>query len=102
MQSGTIADMLTASERGNSKTNQPDFPALGTAYLNDLNIIGATIALFKYCSKFSKRNRRAQELPCVVTADDARRFSKYFAQLVAFTWKKLRVHAMLHPSPRSP
>ncbi|MDR2778821.1 MAG: phospho-sugar mutase [Puniceicoccales bacterium] len=100
MRSRTIADVVTGPERGNSKTNKPDFAAVGTAYLNDFNIIGATIALFKYCSKFLKNNNRAYELPSVVIAYDVRHFSKHFGELVASTWQKLGGYAILYASPR--
>lgn len=99
MRSRTIPEVVTSSERGNSKTNRPDFAAVGTVYLNDFNIIGATVALFKYCSKFLKNNHRAHELPSVVIAYDVRHFSKHFGELAAFTWKNLGGHAILYASP---
>ncbi|MDR1528105.1 MAG: phospho-sugar mutase [Puniceicoccales bacterium] len=101
MRSRTIPEVVTRPERGNSKTNSPDFAAVGTAYLNDFNIIGATIALFKYCLKFLKNNSRAYELPSVVIAYDVRHFSKHFGELAASTWKNLGGHAMIYASPRS-
>ncbi|MDR1173488.1 MAG: phospho-sugar mutase [Puniceicoccales bacterium] len=101
MRSRTIPEVVTSPERGKSKTNRPDFAAVGTAYLNDFNIIGATIALFKYCSKFLKDNGRVHELPSVVIAYDVRHFSKHFGELAASTWKNLGGHAMIYASPRS-
>ncbi|MDR2603099.1 MAG: phospho-sugar mutase [Puniceicoccales bacterium] len=101
MRSRTIPEVVTSPERGNSKTNRPDFTAVGTAYLNDFNIIGATIALFKYCSKFLKNNSRSHELPSVVIAYDVRHFSRHFGELAASTWKHLGGHAILYASPRS-
>ncbi|MDR2777012.1 MAG: phospho-sugar mutase [Puniceicoccales bacterium] len=101
MRSRTIPEVVTSPERGNSKTNRPDFAAVGTAYLNDFNIIGATIALFRYCSKFLKNNNRAYELPSVVISYDVRHFSKHFGELAASTWKNLGGHAILYASPRS-
>ncbi|MDR1457665.1 MAG: phospho-sugar mutase [Puniceicoccales bacterium] len=101
MRSRTIPEVVTSPERGNSKTNRPDFAAVGTAYLNDFNIIGATVALFNYCSKFLKNNHRAHELPSVVIAYDVRHFSKHFGELAASTWKNLGGHAILYASPRS-
>lgn len=101
MRSRTIPEVVTSPERGNSKTNRPDFAAVGTAYLNDFNIIGATFALFRYCSKFLQNNSRAHELPSVVIAYDVRHFSKHFGELAASTWKNLGGHAMIYASPRS-
>jgi phosphoglucomutase len=101
IRSRIISDVVTGSERENSNINKPDFTAVGTAYLNDFNIIGATVALFKYCTKFLKNNHRAHKLPSVVIAYDVRHFSKHFGELAASTWKKLGDHAMLYPSPRS-
>jgi phosphoglucomutase len=101
MRSRTIGNVLTAAELGSSTTNRPDFASVGTAYLNDFNIIGATIALFNHCSKFLVANRRNHELPSVVIAYDVRHFSKHFGELAASTWKQLGGHAMLYPSPRS-
>ncbi|MDR1595318.1 MAG: phospho-sugar mutase [Puniceicoccales bacterium] len=101
MRARTIAETLTAAERGKSTTKKPEFASVGTAYLNDFNIIGATIALFRYCAKFLRENHRGHELPSAVIAYDVRHFSRHFCELAASTWKKLGGHAMVYDSPRS-
>ena len=101
MRSRTISEFITSAEKGTSKTNCPDFACVGTAYLNDFNVIGATIALFRYCVRFLKENRKEYELPSVVIAYDVRHFSKHFAELVSSVWDRLGGHAMVYPSPRS-
>lgn len=101
MRGRTIGNVVTAAEQGSSKTSKPDFAAVGSAYLNDFNIIGATIALFRYCLKFLRGNGRSHELPSVVIAYDVRHFSKHFCELAASTWKRLGGHAVVYGSPRS-
>lgn len=101
MRSRTIAEYLTKAELGNSTTKIPEFASVGTAYLNDFNIIGATIALFSYCRKYLNNSDRQHELPSVVIAYDVRHFSKHFCELAASIWQKLGGHAMIFPSPRS-
>jgi phosphoglucomutase len=100
MRSRTIGSVVTGAERGNS-SDKSEFASIGTAYLNDFNIIAATIALFRYCLKFLQSNARSHELPSVVIAHDARHFSRHFCELSASTWKKLGGHAIIYPSPRS-
>jgi phosphoglucomutase len=98
MLSGTIADVVTDSDRGNSKTNKLDFGAVGTGYLNDFNIIGAMVALFKYCSNFVKNNHRAHELPSVGITDDVGHFPKHFGELAASISKNLKaMRCSIHP-----
>jgi phosphoglucomutase len=101
MRSRTIAGSITPAERGNSSTNIPKFASVGTAYLNDFNLIGATIALFRYCLKFLADTHREHQLPSVVIAYDVRHFSKHFCELAASTWKRLGGHAIIYDSPRS-
>lgn len=101
MRSRTIAEHLTKAELGNSATNIPEFASVGTAYLNDFNIIGATIALFRYCRQYLNNFDKQHELPSVVIAYDVRHFSEHFCKLAASIWQKLGGHAMIFPAPRS-
>ncbi|MDR1413517.1 MAG: phospho-sugar mutase [Puniceicoccales bacterium] len=101
MRARTIGSSVTAAERGNSRTNVPEFASVGTAYLNDFNIIGGTIALHRYCVKFLAENLRRHELPSLVIAHDVRHFSKHFCELAASTWQQLGGHALIYGSPRS-
>ncbi|MDR1432780.1 MAG: phospho-sugar mutase [Puniceicoccales bacterium] len=101
MRSRTIGDVVTSAERGNSKTSKPDFAAVGSAYLNDFNIVGATIALFRYCSKFLGGSGCFQEVPSVAIAYDTRHFSRHFCELAASAWVRLGGQAMIYESPRS-
>ncbi|MDR3144273.1 MAG: phospho-sugar mutase [Puniceicoccales bacterium] len=101
MRSRTIAEVITAAERGTSSTNCPQMAAVGTVYFNDFSVIGATMALFRYCSLFLKNNHRAHQLPTVVIAHDVRHFSRHFCELAASTWECLGGHALIYASPRS-
>jgi phosphoglucomutase len=84
----TIGSISTKAERATlSPQGSPEHPAVGSACLNDFNLIRATLALHRYCADFgiSQKENQSEDLVLVV-AHDVRHFSSYFCQLVAQTW----------------
>jgi phosphoglucomutase len=82
----TIGKVSTQAERGTlSVQGTPEHPGIGSAYLNDFNIIRATLALYRYSFSFLRAEKNASA-PTLVVAHDVRHFSPYFAKLVAQTW----------------
>ena len=93
----TIGKQITPSEKGqDTATSSPAHPSVGTAYLNDFNIIRATIGLHYYCKKAAEHNS-----PSLVIAHDVRFFSRHFCELAASTWSKLGGKAYIFPHARS-
>lgn len=68
--------------------------AVGSACLNDINILRAGLGLWKHVSI-------QQAKPRLVIAHDVRHFSKHFAELLASTWIKWGGEAFLFSGPRS-
>ncbi|MDR0595574.1 MAG: phospho-sugar mutase [Puniceicoccales bacterium] len=97
----TIAKILTKAELGNSNSDIPEHASVGSVFVNDFNIIRATVALFRYCKKYLNNAGLAYELPSLVIAHDTRFFSKHFCELCASTWLKLGGHCMVFDGPRS-
>jgi phosphoglucomutase len=82
----TIGKVSTSAERGiPSAQGTPEHPGVGTAYLNDFNIIRATLALYRYSLSFLRAEKNTG-VPILVVAHDVRHFSPYFCQLVTQTW----------------
>jgi phosphoglucomutase len=101
MRNRTIGNYVTKAEKGTpSEMGTPSHPAVGTAVLNDFNIIRATIGLYRYCERFLKDNGR-EESPRLVIAHDVRHFSRYFCELTASTWSRLGGQAFIFDGPRS-
>lgn len=102
MRSRTIGSIVTVAERGGRGENEtPAHAAVGTACLNDFNVIRATIGLFRYCARHLKETHGRAEPPRLVIAHDVRHFSRYFCGLTASTWTRLGGHAMIFEGPRS-
>lgn len=98
MRSRTIGKLVTKVEQGiASKDGSPEHAAVGTAMLNDFNIIRATIGLYRYC----KKNLEKGEIPKLVIAHDVRHFSRHFCLLAASTWRKLGGEVDIFDGPRS-
>jgi phosphoglucomutase len=101
MRNRTIGAVVTAAERGaGGPLGAPEHAAVGTAMLNDFNIIRATIGLFRYCL----RNHAVQgrtEPPRLVIAHDVRHFSRHFCTLAASTFIRLGGQAFIFDGPRS-
>lgn len=97
----TVGKILPKSEYANSNTQVPEHASVGSIYVNDFNIIRATIALFRYCRIFLNAHKYTHKQPTLVVSYDTRFFSKYFCELCASTWGKLGGYAMIFDGPRS-
>lgn len=102
MRDRTIGKIVSRSEMGDAaKGETPTHPAVGTAVLNDFNIIRATVGLYRYCDRYLQQKTGRREIPRLVIAHDVRHFSRYFCELTASTWCKLGGYAMIFDGPRS-
>lgn len=101
MRNRTIGQVVTEAEKGiPTEQGTPAHPAVGTAVLNDFNIIRATIGLYRYAERYLKA-QGSPDQPKLVIAHDVRHFSRYFCELTASTWKRLGGEAMIFDGPRS-
>ncbi len=102
MRNRTIGRVVTAAERGTpGPMGTPQHPAVGTAMLNDFNIVRATIGLFRYCRRHLDAQGRGADRPRLVIAHDVRHFSRHFCELTASTWARLGGAALIFDGPRS-
>ncbi|MCD8483206.1 MAG: hypothetical protein LR015_11385 [Verrucomicrobia bacterium] len=102
MRNRTISKLITHAERGNtSEGDTPAFAAVGSAMLNDFNIVRATIGLFRYCKRYLDQCHLQPGQPRLIIAHDVRHFSKHFSELAASTWTQLGGLAMVFDGPRS-
>ena len=97
MRGRTIGKINTEEETGTlSKNKTPEHAAIGSNCLNDINIVRATIGLFKYSESYLKNQK-----PKLVIAHDMRHFSRHFCELAASTWTQLGGDAYIFDGPRS-
>ncbi len=75
-------------------SGKPIRAAVGSACLNDINILRAGLGLWRQVSV-------QQAKPRLVIAHDVRHFSQHFAELLASAWTKLGGEAFLFSGPRS-
>lgn len=75
--------------------------AVGSACMNDFNVIAVTLALFKYCEKTLRANGRFPTNPRLVIAYDSRHFSEHFCELTASVWSACGGEVYCFDSPRS-
>ena len=102
MRGRTIANTPTSQERGElSPQGTPARPAVGSAVLNDFNIVRATIGLYRYCGDQMSEIPLPGEGPKLVIAYDVRHFSRHFCELTASTWIRLGGRAFIFDGPRS-
>jgi phosphoglucomutase len=92
MRGRTIGRVSAANEMDSQ--GQPVRAAVGSACLNDINILRAGLGLWKHVSV-------NQTNPRLVIAHDVRHFSKHFAELLASAWIKWGGEAFLFSGPRS-
>ncbi len=101
----TIAATPTASEKGEGQSasawDSPAHAALGSACMNDFNVLRATIGLFNYSLKFLREQSRDNPVPKLVVAHDVRHFSRHFCELAVSAWQQLGGSAFLFDGPRS-
>jgi phosphoglucomutase len=101
MRNRTIGNVVTRAERGTpGPQGTPSHPAVGTAVLNDFNIIRATIGLYRYCERYLRETGR-DSAPRLVIAHDVRHFSRFFCELTASTFVRLGGEAFIFDGPRS-
>ena len=101
MRGRTIGKIVTQEEKGKSSEKEtPKHAAIGTNALNEITIVKATKALFKYIEEWLSINGEFEQ-PRLVVAHDVRHFSPEFSKLVAITWEKLGGYAMIFDGPRS-
>lgn len=101
MRGRTIGKVTPPSEMGTPDAlGAPEHTAVGTANLNDFNIVRATVGLFRYVSGWLKKNGE-DRAPRLVIAHDVRHFSKHFSELAASIWTKLGGEAFVFDGPRS-
>ena len=75
--------------------------AVGSACMNDFNVIAVTLALFKYCEKTLRANGEFPANPRLVIAYDSRYFSEHFCALTASVWSACGGEVYCFNSPRS-
>lgn len=102
MRNRTIGNVVTAAERGEADAGAtPEHAAVGTAVLNDFNIIRATIGLYRYSQRYLSNRCGYAEVPRLVIAHDVRHFSRHFCELAASVWSRLGGTAFIFDGPRS-
>ncbi len=101
MRGRTIGGVVTAAEQGTAAAGEtPEHPAVGPNVLNDLNVIRATVGVFRYTESYLARKGRF-DIPTLVIAHDVRHFSRHLCELSASTWARLGGRAFIFPGPRS-
>lgn len=102
MRGRTIMPTITQSEKGNGgPLGAPEHAAVGSALLNDFNIVKATIGLYRYTEQYLREKVGSDEAPSLVIAADVRHFSAHFRSLAASVWTKLGGKASIFEGPRS-
>jgi len=92
MRGRTVGRVSAAGELDAS--GRPVRAAVGSACLNDVNVLRAAIGLYRHVSA-------VHPSPRIVVAHDVRHFSRHFAELVASAWTRLGGEAHLFAGPRS-
>ncbi|MDR1456784.1 MAG: phospho-sugar mutase [Puniceicoccales bacterium] len=83
------------------KDGQPTCAAVGSAYINDINVARAAIALYRHCENWLCNRDDRFDVPKLIIAYDSRHFSRHFAEITAGIWRVLGGHALLFNAPRS-
>lgn len=97
----TIGGVTTAAERGKpNELGRPQYPAVGSNCMNDVNVRRATQGLVDYVIEWKKKSGLAGG-PVIVFAHDTRHFSRDFAELAARTVADNGGTAWLFESERS-
>ena len=101
MRNRTIGKYVTRAEKGTpGEQGTPSHAAVGTAVLNDFNLVRATVGLYRYCKQFLDENGNCGK-PRLVIAHDVRHFSRHFCELAASTFTRLGGEALIFDGPRS-
>jgi phosphoglucomutase len=104
MRGRTIGKIMTQAEKGSTSyifPQPPAHPAVGSCYLNNITLIKATLALFRYTESYLHSTKAFLKIPTLVIAHDVRFFSKHFCDLIAATWTQLGGKALTFNGPRS-
>ena len=99
MRGRTVGKVAPMVEQGTGR--EPAYPAVGANYLNDFNVLKATIGLYRYVDGFLKASGRGHEVPNLVIGHDVRYFSRHFCELAASAWGCLGGTAQIFDGPRS-
>ncbi len=94
----TIGVYSTAVEK---KGKQYLHAAIGSACMNDFNVIATTLGLFQYSKNYLKTACEFPERPKLVIAYDTRYFSQHFCKLIASTWIACGGDVYIFDGPRS-
>lgn len=100
MRGRTIGGVVTRSERGNGTQKSPQYPGIGSSYLNDFNVIRATLGLYQYSESYLK-TKSIKNKPRLVVAHDVRHFSRHFSELIGHVWTLCGGEMFLYDGPRS-
>jgi phosphoglucomutase len=92
MRGRTVGRVSAANEL--DAEGKPVRAAVGSACLNDINILRAGLGLWRQVSTQNSK-------PRLVIAHDVRHFSQHFAELLASAWTKFGGEAFLFNGPRS-
>lgn len=96
MRGRTQGKVIPSAERGTpGPLGTPEHAAVGSACLNETNILRATKGLFLHVAESGR------SCPRLVVAHDVRHFSRAFAERVASAWIQLGGEAFLFDGPRS-
>lgn len=98
MRGRTIGNIPTPAEKDD---DQYLHAAVGSACMNDLNVIMATMGLFSHCKSYLETDCEFAKRPSLVIAHDTRYFSKHFCELTASTWSQLGGDVYIFDGPRS-
>lgn len=102
MRNRTIGRVVPKAEKGTPGPQEtPEHAAVGTAVLNDFNVVRATVGLFRYSDKYLQSRCGYEEKPRLVVAYDVRHFSRHFCELAASVWNRLGGTALIFDGPRS-
>ena len=101
MRGRTIGNVMTSVEKGSlGEDGAPERPKIGSNAMNDITVIRATMALYKYVSQYLEKSGRF-ETPTMAIAHDVRYFSRRFCLLAASVWNRLGGIALVFDGPRS-
>ena len=92
MRGRTVGRVSASNELG--ADGLPVRSAIGTATMNDINVLRAVVGLWKHVSVKQPGAR-------LVVAHDVRHFSRHFAELITGAWTQLGGEAFLFSGPRS-
>ena len=92
MRGRTVGRVSAANELDGQ--GSPILAALGSATLNDINVLRAVMGLWRHVAK-------TRPTPRLVVAHDVRHFSRHFAELITGAWTGLGGEAFLFAGARS-